>query len=67
MGKDVYTLPHRINESLGTQELIKKGLIKVIYDIDEFIYNISGVRNKLFEEMENIYVSMPLSLFIFII
>ena len=50
MGKDVYTLPHRINESLGTQELIKKGLIKVIYDIDEFIYNISGVRNKLFED-----------------
>ena len=50
MGKDVYTLPHRINESLGTQELIKKGLIKVIYDIDEFIYNISGIRNELFED-----------------
>ncbi len=37
MGKKVYTLPHRINESLGTQKLIQKGLIKVIYDIDEFI------------------------------
>ena len=37
MGKKVYTLPHRINESLGTQELVKKGLIEVIYDIDEFI------------------------------
>jgi DNA processing protein len=35
MGKTVYTLPHRINESLGTQELVKKGLIKVIYDNDE--------------------------------
>ncbi|MDD2292562.1 MAG: DNA-protecting protein DprA [Aliarcobacter sp.] len=42
MGKKVYTLPHRINESLGTQELIKKGLIEVIYDIDEFIENICG-------------------------
>ncbi len=50
MGKDVYTLPHRINESLGTQKIIKKGLIKVIYDIDEFIYNISGIRNELFED-----------------
>lgn len=50
MGKDVYTLPHRINESLGTQELIKKGLIKVIYDVDEFIYNISGIKNELFED-----------------
>jgi len=37
MGKKVYTLPHRINESLGTQELVKKGLIHAIYDIDEFI------------------------------
>ena len=37
MGKKVYTLPHRINESLGTQELVRKGLIEPIYDIDEFI------------------------------
>jgi DNA processing protein len=37
MKKKVYTLPHRINESLGTQELVKKGLVEVIYDIDEFI------------------------------
>lgn len=37
MNKKVYTLPHRINESLGTQELVKKGLIEPIYDIDEFI------------------------------
>ena len=50
MGKDVYALPHRINESLGTQELIKKGLIKVIYDVDEFVYNISGTKNELFED-----------------
>lgn len=45
MGKTVYTLPHRINESLGTQELVKKGLIKVIYDIDEFIENVCGIKN----------------------
>jgi DNA processing protein len=46
MGKPVYTIPHRINESLGTQELIKKGLVKVIYDIDEFIYSICGTKNE---------------------
>ncbi len=45
MGKTIYTIPHRINESLGTQKLIKEGLIKVIYDIDEFIENICGVKN----------------------
>lgn len=42
MGKKVYTLPHRINESLGTQDLVKKGLIEPIYDIDEFINDFTG-------------------------
>lgn len=42
MGKKVYTLPHRLNDSLGTQELLKKGLIEAIYDIDKFIEVISG-------------------------
>ena len=37
MNKKVYTLPHRINESLGTQELVKKNLIEPIYNIDSFI------------------------------
>lgn len=37
MGKKVYTLPHRLNESLGTQKLVEKKLIEPIYDIDEFI------------------------------
>ena len=50
MGKPVYTIPHRINESLGTQELIKKGLVKVIYDIDEFIYSICGMKNESVED-----------------
>ena len=42
MGKKVYTLPHRLNESLGTQDLIQKSLITPIYDIDKFIEEISG-------------------------
>lgn len=44
MGKTVYTIPHRINESLGSQKLVKEGLIQVIYDIDEFIENICGTK-----------------------
>jgi DNA processing protein len=51
MGKKVYTLPHRINESLGTQHLVKQGLIEIIYDIDEFVENICGVKI-FFEEDE---------------
>lgn len=46
MNKKVYTLPHRLNESLGTQELVKKGLIEVIYDIDEFVENFTGNKTK---------------------
>lgn len=41
MGKKIYTLPHRLNESLGTQELVRKGLIEPIYDIDKFVNDIS--------------------------
>ena len=50
MGKEVFTIPHRINESLGTQNLVKKGLIKVIYDVDEFIYKTCGLKNKNIED-----------------
>ena len=44
MGKKVFTIPHRINESLGTQELLQKGLIEPIYDIDKFVERISGIK-----------------------
>ena len=37
MGKRIYTLPHRLDESLGTQDLVKQGIANVIFDIDEFI------------------------------
>ena len=50
MGKEVFTIPHRINESLGTQNLVKKGLIKVIYDVDEFIYKTCRLKNKSIED-----------------
>lgn len=40
--KEIFVLPHRINESLATNELIKKGLAKVIFDIDEFVETIAG-------------------------
>lgn len=50
MGKKVYTLAHRINESIGTQKLVQKGLIDVIYDIDEFMESLTG---KKFEKDED--------------
>ncbi len=37
MKKDVYVLPHRINESIGTNNLLKENKVKSIYDIDDFL------------------------------
>lgn len=36
MGKEIFVLPQRLGESEGTNQLLKDGLAKVIYDIDEF-------------------------------
>ena len=44
MGKEIYVLPHRVGESLGTQKLILQGLAKQIYDLDEFVQKISAKR-----------------------
>jgi DNA processing protein len=36
MGKEIYVLPHRLNESRGTNELLEQGLAKPIYNIEAF-------------------------------
>lgn len=36
MGKEIFVLPQRLDESKGTNELLKKGVAKSIYDIEEF-------------------------------
>ncbi len=37
MGKPVYVVPHRLDESLGTQELLKHKTAQGIYDIEAFV------------------------------
>jgi len=37
MNKDIYVFAHRIGESEATNELLKTGKAKAIYDIDEFV------------------------------
>ena len=37
MGKKIYTLAHRMGESEGTMDLVKRGEAEVIYDIDAFV------------------------------
>jgi DNA processing protein len=37
MNKEIYVFPHRVGESSATNELLKSGKAKAIYDIDEFV------------------------------
>lgn len=36
MGKKIYVLPHRLQESCGTNKLLKEGLAEPIYDVEAF-------------------------------
>ncbi|MEO1953469.1 MAG: DNA-processing protein DprA [Campylobacterales bacterium] len=44
MQKDIYVLPHRIGESDGTNTLLKDAKAKAIYDVDDFIQSLVGIR-----------------------
>lgn len=46
MGKEIYVLPHRLNESNGTNKLLQNDRAKAIYDIDKFISNFSDAKPK---------------------
>ncbi len=45
MGKEIFVLPQRLGESGGTNQLLKEGRAKAIYDIDEFVARFSTSRN----------------------
>jgi len=43
MNKKIYVLAHRIDESQGTNYLLKDGLATAIYDIDEFVSQFGSI------------------------
>lgn len=44
LNKKIYTIPHRLGESLGTNELVKKGIAEVIYDVEEFVNSFGEIK-----------------------
>jgi DNA processing protein len=46
MDKEIYVFAHRVGESNATNELLKSGKARAIYDIDEFVAKFSKVQNK---------------------
>jgi len=47
MGKQIYVLAHRLNESEGTNKLLEDKKAIAIYDIDKFIENFVGCKNEI--------------------
>jgi DNA processing protein len=47
MGKEIYVLPHRMDESKGTNKLLEENLATPIYDIDSFIekFSFTNIKN----------------------
>jgi len=52
MGKEIFVLPHRVGDSEGTNDLLKKNLAKPIYNIEEFVNNFGEMEAE--EEFEEI-------------
>ena len=46
MGKEIYVLPHRLGDSKATNELLKKGFAKAIYEIDEFVAKFTEMKQE---------------------
>ncbi len=58
MGKKVYTIPHRLNESKGTQALVAKGLIEPIYNLENFFNNFGKIK-KACDELSSYLNTFP--------
>ena len=52
--KPIYVLPHRLNESLGTQMLLKEGLAQPIYNIEDFCQTIAPLQNPTQNETDDL-------------
>ncbi|RXK13482.1 DNA processing protein DprA [Halarcobacter mediterraneus] len=58
MGKKVYTIPQRLDESKGILNYLKKGLITPIYNLEEFL-NTFGDKKETTNELELYLKSFP--------
>ncbi len=45
LGKDIYVIPHRLDQSRGTQKLLQDSDAKLITDIDEFVSRFGKIEN----------------------
>ncbi|MEA3369772.1 MAG: DNA-processing protein DprA [Campylobacterota bacterium] len=52
MGKEIFVFPHRLGESSATNELLKEGKAKAIYDVDSFVSRFGTIEKSELKEDE---------------
>ena len=55
MGKEIWVLPHRLGESLGTHKLVLEGKAQVIYDVEAFASRFGKVPALVLEQDDFFY------------
>lgn len=55
MGKEIFVLPHRLGESMGTNTLLHEGKAKAIYDIEAFVSRFGTATNQTVPKDEFFY------------
>ncbi len=59
LGRDIYVLPHRLDQSLGTQKLLEEGDAKLITDINKFVTKFGKVKEDSFDEDQAFFQKSP--------
>ena len=58
LGRDIFVLPHRLGQSLGTQKLLEDGDAKLITDIDKFVARF-GKAEEFYDDEKIYFQSIP--------
>jgi len=59
LGKEIFVLPHRLDQSLGTQKLLEEGDAKLITDINNFVAKFGDVEEKQADEDQAFFQNNP--------
>jgi len=59
LGKEIYVLPHRLDQSLGIQKLLEDGDAKLITDINRFVAKFGNVKEEFLDEDQTFFQNNP--------
>ena len=59
LGRKIYVLPHRLDQSLGTQKLLEEGDAELITDINKFVAKYGKVEENFLDEDQAFFQQNP--------